>query len=172
MSYAWAALVDAGTKVINLRALKKVAFQGNRLCTHWPPPLVASPSRSMNASATPTPRDSYQFVCPLTFGLMRQPGQPAGTPAVTPHGTTYETTRQSSRELGRCKTKRALPCNPAHESYPSTLALRPGTQPRAARHDRGVGRRPFDRSRVIKTRARCSSAECCERLSYRAPHRI
>ena len=72
MSYAWAALVDAGTKVINLRALKKVAFQGNRLCTHWPPPLVASPSRSMNASATPTPRDSYQFVCPLTFGLMRQ----------------------------------------------------------------------------------------------------
>ena len=77
-----AALVDAGTKV-------KAALQGN------PPSLL--PLTTLHALAasprhprvtrnderigdTDTPR---LFVCPLTFGIMRQP-------AVTPHGTTYD----------------------------------------------------------------------------------
>ena len=68
-----AALVDA---VMKIRAV----FQDHRLCTHWPPPLVIPESLDERIRDTDTPR---QFVCPLTFSIMRQP-------AVTPYGTTYD----------------------------------------------------------------------------------
>ena len=44
---------------------------------HWPPPLVIPVSLDDLIGDNDTPRE---FVCPLTFGLMRQP-------AMTPHGT-------------------------------------------------------------------------------------
>ena len=65
--------VDAGTKV-------KAVFPWNRPCTHWPSPLVIPESLDERIGDTDTPR---QFVCPLTFSIMRQP-------AVTPYGTTYD----------------------------------------------------------------------------------
>tara|TARA_B100000768_G_C11180204_1_gene332607 strand:+ start:734 stop:928 length:195 start_codon:yes stop_codon:yes gene_type:complete len=44
---------------------------------HWPPPLVIPESLDDLIGDNDTPKE---FVCPLTFGLMRQP-------AMTPHGT-------------------------------------------------------------------------------------
>ena len=67
-------LVDRGTKV------KTVILPWNRGCTHWPPPLVIPESLDERIGDSDTPR---QFVCPLTFSIMRQP-------AVTPYGTTYD----------------------------------------------------------------------------------
>ena len=66
-------LVDAGTKV-------EAVFPWNRPCTHWPSALVIPESLDERIGDTDTPR---QFVCPLTFSIMRQP-------AVTPYGTTYD----------------------------------------------------------------------------------
>ena len=60
-------------------ANKLDAFQGSRP-KHWPPPLVIPESLDYLIGDDAAPRE---FVCPLTFGLMRQP-------AVTPHGTTYD----------------------------------------------------------------------------------
>ena len=64
--------------LINI-ATKLAAFQGSRP-KHWPPPLVIPESLDDLIGDIDTPKE---FVCPLTFGLMRQP-------AVTPHGTTYD----------------------------------------------------------------------------------
>ena len=66
-----AALINGATKI--------VAFKGTQP-KHWPPPLVVPESLDDLIGDNDTPRE---FVCPLTFGLMRQP-------AVTPHGTTYD----------------------------------------------------------------------------------
>ena len=60
-------------------AAKLDAFQGSRP-KHWPPPLIIPESLDDLRGDDAAPRE---FVCPLTFGLMRQP-------AVTPHGTTYD----------------------------------------------------------------------------------
>ena len=47
---------------------------------HWPPPLVIPEALDALIVDDAIPKD---FVCPLTFALMRQP-------AITPHGTTYD----------------------------------------------------------------------------------